>query len=1411
SYAKVGPAHMKSSPSAPSLELFRRDRLVKEFSRNETFAYLRLATQQARSRSLRNKHLSNNCHSEHTLYYDDVKAMNPRLSRLNNEDSLSVSSLCSDYSQNPKYRSLRKSSNTSELELFRKKGERYSLRRKKAYSTEEPPTGSLISDQGSETVNKSKTEKPVKSSIPHWHETLKKQKAVLATARQLRSQKSLVASKTPEVNVEVNSENDMFPLVKPKIAKTSEAENTGQYLSPNLSKEDYSSSMESISMYVKAAQVSKPNTEGNVTTHLQSSTNPSSQSVSISKAATVMTSTPKAKKNATQLSLDIPTLKLTCPVEDDTITDDIFKTERKVGFYRSVSVGTSNQHFKKTGLTLTFLKRGWSRSKEKTGHRKLQAAQSSENLEKGNDGKGKRLKESEDKSSNRRDSYTVAQESQRTPVLASAGNSNNERFRSLRRSRITKPGHASSLSKTMDVQRCDSSSSACINSASTSTNNGSKPELAHKADTGITKEEPILERPPRKARTLPTLSSIQQSKKYITDNVDEKLSTLSYQNSGPIVQVEQNEPGLKKPLQSSDSFEDMYNTNVNRLVDLMNGGEKASTTSLTKPARTKKRRDLPQAAAGKEQQCLLQKTFSLSEEVAENSNYQSFDDVGYATQVEQVTGLSQINVNGSIKQSQEKMPNGPALSNVSGSKDFLYNSQMKTVKSSNVKVIGSSKLQEIRDSFKESVMKPRTSISPELIKKPPHHRIPSDVSDSVSSTTDTSDQFGEADSLADESGACSDSTMAEQNLDDSFLAEDERPSHSSPADCSSNLTSYESSQAISFNVLPESERSYSQGDKEDSSGRHSSHSNSQFPSNGLTYDESLKRPIAPIRKRPKRVSFKEKSGVQLENDNISLKSTENNEINAVALQTDTNKCVQSKETLLTGIIHKSTSGVEEPKKATLLFLAYNRPPILQSFDNPGTFSDIPDATFDLDGISENERNNETDLDLPSETSELVRDNESIASSSHITSSQVTSSHVTSPTSRTSTPEPQRPQHQARPASDQQLAVPTIAVSNSTNEQREPAEDDDLDDLFSKHRPQLLGSRSSLADSRESIYSVYSDAGEVNYGRIPVTGEIMFHLIYNAKSSALEVHVKQCRGLAPVDAKHNRSDPYVKTYLLPDKTRSGKRKTKIKKHTLNPTFDEILKYSITKAELESRTLWVTVWHNDRFGRNDFLGEVTISLDYYRFDESEPQWYPLQERAVGQEFPMTAYKGDLFISLKYIPGDMVDNTPKKKPSLLRKKNKEKEKPASTGQGEIHVFVKEAQNLTAMRAAAGSNPFCKGYLLPDVSHSSKQKTPAIKKTTNPQWQHVLIFEGVDQSQLFQHGLELTIWDYEKMSSNDFLGGVRLNLGQGTHNGKSVEWMDARGEEVEAWQSMMDHPNEWVDAQLPLRASMGKQVVKK
>ena len=55
-------------------------------------------------------------------------------------------------------------------------------------------------------------------------------------------------------------------------------------------------------------------------------------------------------------------------------------------------------------------------------------------------------------------------------------------------------------------------------------------------------------------------------------------------------------------------------------------------------------------------------------------------------------------------------------------------------------------------------------------------------------------------------------------------------------------------------------------------------------------------------------------------------------------------------------------------------------------------------------------------------------------------------------------------------------------------------------------------------------SVYSAAGGANYGTVAVTGEILFGLSYNYKTGAMEVHIKECRNLAPVDEKRNRSDP-----------------------------------------------------------------------------------------------------------------------------------------------------------------------------------------------------------------------------------------------------------------------------------------------
>ncbi|XP_033741032.1 synaptotagmin-like protein 5 isoform X3 [Pecten maximus] len=417
-----------------------------------------------------------------------------------------------------------------------------------------------------------------------------------------------------------------------------------------------------------------------------------------------------------------------------------------------------------------------------------------------------------------------------------------------------------------------------------------------------------------------------------------------------------------------------------------------------------------------------------------------------------------------------------------------------------------------------------------------------------------------------------------------------------------------------------------------------------------------------------------------------------------------------------------------------------------------------------------------------------------------------SGHVSGTSTQDNTPE-----HRRTDSIQSQMSVPSTLSTVTDVSNKEDDSEADIDELVASHKASTQSSYgssrgnllSTVADSRESIASFYSDAGGVNYGKVPITGEIQFGLDYNYRTGSLEIAIRQCKDLAPADPKRHRSDPYVKTYLLPDKTRGGKRKTRVKKNTICPIFDETLRYLISKSEVENRILWVTVWHNDRFGRNDFLGEVSINFDYFRFGDSAPKWYTLQERVETQTTSLLTYQGDLILSLRLVSRDNVKE-------LLTSPTKTKRKKAQPdGQSgfQLQVLVKEARNLTAVRSNGFSDPFCKAYLLPDKSKGLKQKTPVIKRDCNPKWNYKFIFDDVSPDDLKERGLELTIWDYDKISSNDFLGGVRLSLGLGRSYGKIVDWNDAKGEEISIWQAMLDRPDSWIDGTLILRPNMDKR----
>jgi hypothetical protein len=44
-----------------------------------------------------------------------------------------------------------------------------------------------------------------------------------------------------------------------------------------------------------------------------------------------------------------------------------------------------------------------------------------------------------------------------------------------------------------------------------------------------------------------------------------------------------------------------------------------------------------------------------------------------------------------------------------------------------------------------------------------------------------------------------------------------------------------------------------------------------------------------------------------------------------------------------------------------------------------------------------------------------------------------------------------------------------------------------------------------------------------------------------------------------------------------------------------------------------------------------------------------------------------------------------------------------------------------------------------------------------------YTFIYEDVTLAELSERALELTIWDHDRLASNEFLGGVRFSLGTG------------------------------------------------
>ncbi|MEJ1285669.1 RAS p21 protein activator 2 [Cricetulus griseus] len=143
---------------------------------------------------------------------------------------------------------------------------------------------------------------------------------------------------------------------------------------------------------------------------------------------------------------------------------------------------------------------------------------------------------------------------------------------------------------------------------------------------------------------------------------------------------------------------------------------------------------------------------------------------------------------------------------------------------------------------------------------------------------------------------------------------------------------------------------------------------------------------------------------------------------------------------------------------------------------------------------------------------------------------------------------------------------------------------------------------------------------------------------------LVVHIKACHGLPLINGQN--CDPYA-TVSLVGPSRNDQKKTKVKKKTSNPQFNEIFYFEVTRSssytrksqfqveeeDIEKLEIRIDLWNNENLVQDVFLGEIKVPVNVLRNDSSHQAWYLLQPRDNGNKSSKTDDLGSLRLTLCY----------------------------------------------------------------------------------------------------------------------------------------------------------------------------------
>jgi len=108
------------------------------------------------------------------------------------------------------------------------------------------------------------------------------------------------------------------------------------------------------------------------------------------------------------------------------------------------------------------------------------------------------------------------------------------------------------------------------------------------------------------------------------------------------------------------------------------------------------------------------------------------------------------------------------------------------------------------------------------------------------------------------------------------------------------------------------------------------------------------------------------------------------------------------------------------------------------------------------------------------------------------------------------------------------------------------------------------------------------------------GDICFSLRYVPTAGKLTITILEAKNLKKMDV-GGLSDPYVKLSLMMNGKRLKKKKTSIKKCTLNPYYNESFTFEVPFEQIQKVQLVVTVVDYDRIGTSEPIGKVVLGCN------------------------------------------------------------------------------------------------------------------------------------------------------------------------------------------------------------------------